>query len=155
MSTAKTVSDQLDLSSSQFAFHSDNTNDLQTASASAGLAAPPPLGDDVPDDTSSTVTLNVAEGQSIDSSLQTPADQDFYMLHLEAGEDYEFALTPGDTSQTGPDMLLEMYDASGNLLTSADSGGMGAAEALKFHADTAGTYYINVKGFTPADFGAL
>jgi Ca2+-binding RTX toxin-like protein len=153
MSTASAVSNLLDLSSSEFAFHSDSISDLQPAAAS-GISAPPPLGDDVPDDTSSTVTLNGAEGQSIDSSLQTPADQDYYLLHLDAGEDYEFKLTQADTGQTGPDMLLELYDAEGNLVTSADSGGMGAPEALKFHADAAGTYYVNVKGFTPADFGA-
>jgi Ca2+-binding RTX toxin-like protein len=154
MSTAAAVSNTLDLNSSAFAFQADNTSDLRATQAASGLAAPPPLGDDVPDDTSSTVSLNVAEGQSIDSSLQTPADQDFFLVHLDAGEDYEFNLTPGDSSATGPDMLLEVYDAEGNLITSSDSGGMGAPEALKFHADDAGAYYINVKGFTPVDIGA-
>jgi Ca2+-binding RTX toxin-like protein len=154
MNTARAVSDHLDIASSALSLQTDSAGDLQAAAPAGGLGVTPLLGDDIPDDTSSTVTLNVAEGQSIDSSLQTPGDQDFFMLHLEAGEDYEFELTPGDTSATGPDTLLELYDADGNLLTSADSGGMGAAEALKFHADAAGTYYVNVKGYTPADTGA-
>ena len=49
------------------------------------------------------------------------------------------------------DAYLELYDAAGNLVTTADGGGpntpSGLDALLTFVADQSGTYYINARGF--------
>ena len=104
--------------------------------------------DDIPDDDSTDVYLNVQEGQSIHSQLDAPGDHDFFGVHLAAGTTYEFTLVPDDTSgTTGPDMLMNVYDSEGNLITTFDGGSFGSTEHGTFMPDANGTYYIDVGGY--------
>jgi Ca2+-binding RTX toxin-like protein len=114
---------------------------------------PPIGGDDVPDDNTSTVGMNVQEGQVIASSINHPLDQDWFVMTLDAGDSYDFTMTPADTTGSGPDFKLQIYDADGNLVVESDSGGFGEGETLSYSATASGTYYVAVAAFTPADIG--
>jgi serralysin len=128
----------------------------QAAKGAEASDAPPPgvfLLDDVPDDTSSNVTLNVQEGQSIHSQMDHPGDNDYFRVFFTEGETYEINVTPDDTSGTGPDLLFEIYDEDGNLVQSFDGGSFGADEEFDFTAYESGTYFINVAGYADAAVG--
>jgi len=110
-------------------------------------------GDDIPDNNTTTVSLNANEGQTIASSINHPADTDWFVVSLNASETYNFTLNPADTSATGPDFKIVIHDASGAVLAETDSHGMGQGELMKYTADAGGTYYISVEGYLPADIG--
>ena len=85
----------------------------------------PTVADDVADDTSSTRTLSI-NGAHIVSTLNAPGDWDFFKVELEAGKSYEFAqyaVVGGPTGVPLADAFLEIRDAAGNLLQTADGGG--------------------------------
>ncbi len=115
---------------------------------------PPVGGDSIADDTTTTATLEVQEGQTITSALEYGADQDFFRVGLSAGTKYEFTLEPINfTTPDGPDFKIQILDANGVLIQEVDSGSFGDTETLTFTPTTSGTYYINVLPYTPADFG--
>lgn len=117
--------------------------------------------DDIPDDTSTTVTIDV-DGDHIISQLHTIGDQDFVKVELVEGQLYQI----GQYAYTGPDApsgipladaYIELYDANGNLITEADGGGpntpSGLDALLTYEADYSGVYYINARAYdeTPLD----
>ena len=111
--------------------------------------------DDVPGDTSTTATIDV-DGEHIISQIHTIGDQDFFKVELVQGQLYQFgeyAYTGGDGPSGVPlaDAYLELYDADGNLIVSADGGGpntpSGLDALLTYEADYTGTYYINARGY--------
>lgn len=110
-------------------------------------------GDDVGDDTSTTTTLEVMEGQTISSAINHPGDLDYFRVGLSGGQTYEFTLKPEITASGGADLKIGVYDANGVLIREVDGGGMGGTEELDFTPDADGTYYIAVSSFTPADIG--
>jgi hypothetical protein len=120
--------------------------------------------DAVPGDNTSTVTLNVMEGQTLDGTINLVGqgtspplpgtDADWYMVHLEAGNSYKFDMAQADQGSTGPDFRLTLYDAEGNVASpTVDNGGMGAPEELRYGATVTGTYYISVDNYTAGDLG--
>ncbi|HEX8232980.1 MAG TPA: M10 family metallopeptidase C-terminal domain-containing protein [Caulobacteraceae bacterium] len=124
----------------------------EKAAPGDGLGIPPIGGDDVPDDESSDVTLNVLEGQTIESALEYATDKDFFQFQGSAGETYEFIVDPEDTAAA--DMLLQIYDADGNPVGDpVDGGGGGSDEELDFTPTKDGTYYVAVAGYNDAAIG--
>jgi Ca2+-binding RTX toxin-like protein len=133
---------------------------------SDAIIAPGPhaLIDTVPGDTSTTATLTVGATATI-SAIDTIADNDFYKITLIAGHEYEIGMygyTPGGAGDpVGPtgvplsDSFLELYDASGHIITSADGGSdttlntanSGFDALLTFTATTTGTYYVDARAF--------
>ena len=104
----------------------------KAAGLSAAIVSPGPqaLIDTVPGDTSTTFTLTV-DAAPIVSAVDTIADEDFYSIQLIAGQNIRSACTPirRRAPATGrpervplPDSYLELYDANGVLITSADGG---------------------------------
>ena len=140
---------------------------FQAVAAEAGLAGdaalagrPGPIfiGDDVPDapsaDPADDVFLNVAGGQSIHSQMDHPADKDFFRVTLSGGETYEFSVVPDDTdSTTGPDLMIEIYDEEGNLITTFDGGSFGADEEWDYTPPTDGAYFATIRGYADAAVG--
>jgi Ca2+-binding RTX toxin-like protein len=119
--------------------------------------------DEVPDDTSSTATLEIG-GPRVFSTINTPGDQDFYKVELQAGVTYEFGMISTTNGPSGiplADCYVEIYDAAGNLLTSGDGGAhtqlndvnTGLDVLLAFTAETTGTYYVNARAFDEAPAG--
>jgi serralysin len=141
-------------------------------SPSAAILSPGPhaLIDNVPGNTSTTATLTV-DALRIVSAVDTIADEDFYSITLIAGHQYQIGMygysPQGVGDPVGPngapllDSYLELYDAAGNLITSADGGSDTALNSansgfdalMTFTATATGTYYVNARAFdnVPAD----
>jgi Ca2+-binding RTX toxin-like protein len=135
-----------------------------------------PLTDTVPDSTDTNVALTVGADPVI-SAIDTIADQDYYSVTLIAGHEYQIGMygyTPSTVGDpVGPtgvpllDSFIELYDANGNIITSADGGSdtvlnsanSGFDALLTFTATTSGTYYVNARAFdnvpTDGDRGDL
>jgi serralysin len=109
--------------------------------------------DTVPGDTSTTATLTV-DGDHIISTLDMIGDQDFYAVQLVAGQTYDismFLTTGGPSGVPLADAYIELYDAAGTLIVSADGGGpntpAGLDAILTFTAQSSGTYYVNARAY--------
>jgi Ca2+-binding RTX toxin-like protein len=112
--------------------------------------------DNIGGDTGTATNLEI-DGASIISTIDTIGDEDFFRVELEAGETYEFgqyAEVGGPSGTPLADAYIELYDANGNLLTTADGGGpdtpSGLDALLSFTALTSGTYYINARAYDNA-----
>ncbi|HEV7658559.1 MAG TPA: M10 family metallopeptidase C-terminal domain-containing protein, partial [Allosphingosinicella sp.] len=103
-------------------------------------------------------TLIVDAAASTVGTIGTIGDQDYYAVTLVAGQTYEigmFSHTGGPSLLPLQDSYLEIYDASGQLLGSADGGASttvnmvnsGFDAVLTFAATASGTYYINARAF--------
>ena len=126
------------------------------------LAPPQPpalilIGDSVPDDTSTTVTIEVNAPPTV-GTTETIGDQDFYKVELVGGQSYEigmYALFGGPSGVPQADAYVEIYDAAGNLLVSGDSGAptlynntnSGFDVLMTFTPDASGTYYVNARAY--------
>jgi Ca2+-binding RTX toxin-like protein len=115
------------------------------------------IGDSVPGDTSSTVTLTVG-GAHLIGTTETIGDQDFYRVTLVAGQSYEigmFGKAGGPNLIPQADSYVEIYDAAGNLIVSGDGGAStlynninsGFDVLLSFTPETSGTYFVNARAF--------
>lgn len=109
--------------------------------------------DSIADDTSTTSTITV-DGPSIISTIDTIGDQDFFKVELIAGRIYDisqYLVTGGPGGVPLADAYIEIYDAAGNLITSADGGGpntpSGLDALLTFIPEASGTYYINARAY--------
>ncbi len=119
-----------------------------------GLAElPVPILDNVADDTSTEERITVGGDRAI-STINTPGDQDFYAIQLQAGVTYELAVYGTKQGFSGialPDAYVEIYDAAGNLIAGTDGGSpnnsLGLDARLTFTAPESGTYYVNARGF--------
>lgn len=132
------------------AFPIDGVGDSKPLTVNSVLIVTP---DDIADDISTTATVTV-DAPAIVSTINTVGDQDFFSVTLEAGRIYDIGqyLVAGGPSGTPlADAYIELYDAAGNLVTSADGGGpntpSGLDALLTFIPEVSGTYYINARGF--------
>ena len=106
-----------------------------------------------PGDTSTTATLTV-DGPHIVSTLELPGDFDFFRVELTEGELYnigQYLVTGGPSGVPLADAYIELYDAQGNLIVTADGGGSntpsGLDALLTLQAEYTGTYFINARSF--------
>lgn len=132
------------------AFPWDGVGDSKPATINTALLL---TSDTIADDTSTTATVEV-DGPSIISTIDTIGDQDFFMVQFEAGRIYDigqYLVVGGPSGVPLSDAYIEIYDAAGNLLTSADGNGpntpQGLDALLTFIPETSGTYYINARAF--------
>jgi serralysin len=112
-----------------------------------------------PQDTSTTATLTV-DGAHVISSIDMIADEDWFAVTFEAGQTYDismFLTTSGPNLVPLADAYIELYDAGGTFLLSADGGGpntpSGLDAIMTYTAQASGTYYVNARAFdnVPAD----
>ena len=132
------------------AFPIDGVGDSKPITVNTVLLVTP---DTIADDISTTTTITV-DGPSIISTIDVIGDQDFVSVQLEAGHIYDigqYLVAAGPSGVPLSDAYIEIYDAAGNLLTSADGGGpntpQGLDALLTFIPDASGTYYINARAF--------
>jgi len=125
--------------------HLDVTYDL--------VELPVPILDNVADDISTEHSIEVGGARYI-STINTPGDQDFYQVELQAGVTYELCVYGSKSGLSGvalPDAFVELYDANGNLLAGNDGGSpndtLGLDARLTFTATETGTYYVNARAF--------
>ncbi|WP_162177041.1 M10 family metallopeptidase [Hyphomonas jannaschiana] len=123
---------------SKFAFAAGG--DTTHAQSSGVLYA----GEDVPGDTSTTVTLAV--GGSVTDTIEVSGDQDWFAVNLVAGQRYLITLT-GTGTDPLDDPYLEVMDSNGNQVRFNDDSGDGLNSSLYFVPETSGTYYVNAHGW--------
>lgn len=102
------------------------------------------MPDTVVDTTATTDTL--PEGTSVEVTIDTLGDHDWYAITLTAGETYMFrtgATTPNGTTDT----TLTLRDSAGTEITTNDDAGEATYSAVRFTATTSGTYYLDVGSF--------
>ncbi len=132
------------------AFPVDGVGDFKPITINTVLLLTP---DAIADDISTTTTITV-DGPAIISTIDSIGDQDFVRVELVAGHIYDigqYLVTNGPSGVPLSDAFIELYDAAGNLLTSADGGGpntpSGLDALLTFIPEVSGTYYINARAF--------
>ena len=145
------------------AFPADGVGDRLLVPAQAagdlvlvGLVTDP----DVPNDASTTAGVAVG-GPTFISTINSPGDQDWIRVELQAGVTYEIALFSVRNGPSGVplfDPLVELYNANGEFEGMDDSGGPsspnGTDDALLFFQPTeSGTYYINARGWDVQQVG--
>jgi serralysin len=97
-------------------------------------------------------------GPHVIGTIDTIGDQDYHRVQLTAGTAYEIGMygyTGGPGLLPLADSYLEIYDAAGNLVTSADGGAStplntvnsGFDVLFTFTPETSGTYYLNARAF--------
>jgi serralysin len=109
--------------------------------------------DQQPGDTTTQATLTV-DGPHIVSTIESIGDFDFFRVELEAGQYYnigQFLVTGGPSGVPLSDAYIELYNADGDLIVTADGGGAntpsGLDALLTYQATYTGTYYINARAF--------
>lgn len=109
--------------------------------------------DVIADDTSTTATLTV-DGDHVVSAIDTVGDQDFYAVQLVEGQTYDismFLVAGGPNGVPLADAYIELYDADGELIVTADGGGpntpSGLDAILTYTAESTGTYYVNARAY--------
>ena len=127
----------------------------------ADLAAAALIADNIPNDQSTTATV-VVGGDRVVSTLNTPEDQDWVRVELEAGVTYEidqYGMRGGPSGVPLKDPLVELYDSNGNLLRMDDSGGAHSQYSdnalIIFTPEVSGTYYINARAWDTSDVVGL
>lgn len=103
---------------------------------------------EIPGDVSTTFTLNI--GDTIVSQVETSGDQDWFLVELQAGVTYEFALNGTGATPLG-DPFLEIMSSTGVQLKTNDDGGTGLNSLLRFTPTTTGVYYINAHGWADSN----
>jgi Ca2+-binding RTX toxin-like protein len=128
----------------------DGVGDIKPVTLNTVLILDP---DTIAGDTGTTASVTV-DGPSVVSTINSIGDQDFFSVQLEAGHTYEigeYLVVGGPSLVPLNDAYVEVYDAAGNLLTSADGGGPNTPEGLDalgtFTAETSGTYFITARAF--------
>ena len=104
------------------AFPIDGVGDLKPITLNTVLLLTP---DGVADDTSTTASVTVGGG-SVVSTIDMIGDQDFFQVELVAGNTYDigqYAAIGGPSLVPLSDAYIELYDAAGNFIISADGGG--------------------------------
>ncbi len=133
------------------AFPDDTVGTAKPLTLSAPLLLTPDAHSDSIASTTATVTVNAAP---IVATINTIGDQDFFRVELVAGRTYDigqYAQIAGPSGVPLADAYIELFDAAGNLVVSADGGGpntpSGLDALLTFVPLASGTYYINARAF--------
>ena len=93
----------------------------------------------------------IAVDTKIEGQLQTTSDVDMFKVVLVAGQTYQFSVfceTADGYDYTLEDSFLRLLDASGNLIAQDDDTGHENNSLILFTAETSGTYYLEVTGYS-------
>jgi hypothetical protein len=101
-----------------------------------------------------STTGKIVAGETLKGEIETPGDQDWFRIELTEGEVYTIDLR-GEARGAGTleNPAVELFDAEGGWVSSADDGGAGLDARLVHAADTTGTYYICAWSGWDSDWG--
>jgi hypothetical protein len=101
---------------------------------------------DVPNDATTDASLS-ADGDYREGVLAPAGDSDWYRVDLAEGQGLRVGLASADTDPLG-DPYLVLRGPDGAELLRDDDGGEGLNAWFEYSAATAGTYYVEARGFT-------
>jgi hypothetical protein len=112
------------------------------------------FGETEPNNTRATADVvlygNIAPWSDVGVLSLTANDSDFFKIRLNAG-DWLTAITfPIANSNTAPDTVMALFDASGTtaLVWNDDAGSIsGLGSAIRWQADQTGDYFIAITGY--------
>jgi hypothetical protein len=102
---------------------------------------------DVPADATTDASLS-PEGDYREGVLAPAGDRDWYRLTLAEGQGVRIGMQATGTPDSIGDPYLVLYGPDGAELARDDDGGDGLNSWLEFQAATAGTYFVEARGFT-------
>lgn len=88
----------------------------------------------------------LTSGRSIQGSLATAVDHDWYRVQLVAGQPYTFSLDGAGVPAVS-DTYLRLRDSTGGLVDYNDDGGSGSNSLIKFTPKASGIYYLDAASF--------
>lgn len=101
---------------------------------------------DIPADATTDVSLS-ADGDYREGMLAPGGDRDWYRIELTEGQALRIAVNSAEAGDALGDPYVILYDAGGGEVGRDDDGGDGLNAWLEYQAATAGTYYIEARGF--------
>jgi len=136
------------------AYAGTTSYNFATAPAPAPAPAPPPPPPPTDDYAGSSATTgSVAVGGSINGSIETVYDRDWFAVTLTAGQRYTFTLDANGgsgSSKTGAGVLdprLTLHSPAGSKLTYDDDSGTGTNAQFSYTAASSGTYYLEARDY--------
>ncbi len=134
------------------AFRNEGTGTFRVSAATSLAGA----GDTIAGDftTTGTITPGFNLVNTVNGTINTLGDHDWYQVLLTGGQAYSFRTT-ATGGATDVDTTLTIHNSSGTVLGYNDDGGGGTYSQLRFAPTTTGYYYIDVRGFADADTGAF
>jgi Ca2+-binding RTX toxin-like protein len=109
---------------------------------------------DGPNNDAATAQGLTVDGPRVLGTINTVGDIDVFKVDLIAGQNYDIGMylkVGGPSGVPLADSFIELYDASGRLLVSADGGGpntpSGLDALLAFVPETTGTFFIRAKSY--------
>ncbi|MBX3428033.1 MAG: PPC domain-containing protein [Hyphomonadaceae bacterium] len=102
---------------------------------------------DIPADASTDATLS-ADGDYREGILAPAGDRDWYRLTLEQGQGVRIGMQATGTPDSIGDSYLVLYGPDGAEVARDDDGGDGLNAWLEYQAPTAGTYFVEARGFS-------
>jgi serralysin len=114
---------------------------LFTAEDSQPLRATLLESSDAAEDTSTIYEMDV--GDTINGTIASGTDEDWFEIELTAGVNYEFSLTGNSLSDT----LLRLRDGSGDILRENDDFGGTLDSQINYVATQTGTFYIEADAY--------
>jgi len=115
----------------------------ETASGGYVLSA---AAGDIPDNVNTDAVLS-ADGDDRTGTLSPAGDKDWYKIDLKAGQSIRVALNAG-ASNALADPLLILHGPDGAELARDDDSGDGLNSWLEFTAPSAGSYFLEARGFS-------
>lgn len=113
--------------------------------------APPLLfSEDVAGDITSSALIAV--GGSVDVTIDTVGDHDWYRVTLVAGTAYTIQTA---SNGSGTDAFLNLRNAAGMIIASNDDGGDGFNSLISFTATASGTYFIDAGTYNNLTAGSF
>ena len=94
-------------------------------------------------------SFTIAVGDTVNSSIESSGDEDWYAVELTAGQYLQIDLGNG----TLEDSYLTIYDGSGNVLGQDDDSGTGLWASTLFYSDSDQTVYIAARGYDGSELG--
>lgn len=101
---------------------------------------------DIPGDASTDVSLS-PDGDYRDGTLSPAGDRDWYRIQMAEGQAVRIGVTSGGVTPLS-DPYIAMHGPDGAELAADDDGGDGLNSYLEFQAASAGSYYLEVRGFS-------
>lgn len=86
-------------------------------------------------------TETLLAGSSVEVTIDTLGDHDWYAVTLVAGTTYVFHTTA--IAGQNPDTFLNLRDGTGAVMASDDDGGDGTYSVIRFTATSSGTFYVD------------